>query len=66
MTKLEKIERDVADLPADDLALFREWFAAFEVERFDRRIEADAEAGRLDTLADVALADFHAGRARPL
>jgi len=33
---------------------------------FDERIERDAEAGRLDALAEQALADFRAGRAREL
>lgn len=64
MTKLQKIEQDVANLSADDLARFRDWFDAFEAERFDRRIETDIAAGKLDELADAALAHFRAGRAR--
>jgi hypothetical protein len=63
---VEDIEKAVADLPPDQLARFRAWFEAFEAERFDRRIEADARAGRLDQLAEQALAEFRAGRAREL
>ena len=66
MTTLDDIERAVADLPADQLAQFRAWFEEFEAIRFDQRIEHDAKAGRLDQLAQQALADFHAGRAREL
>ena len=66
MSTLEDIERAVIELSADQLAEFRAWFAAFDASRFDEKIERDAKAGRLDKLAEQALADFHAGRAREL
>jgi hypothetical protein len=66
MTTLEDIEKAVTELPADQLAKFRAWFEEFEAARFDQRIERDAKAGRLDQLAEQALADFRAGRAREL
>src|SRR5258705_9397578 len=66
MTTLEDIEKAVAELPADQLARFRAWFEEFEPARFDQKIERDAKAGRLDQLAEQALADFRAGRAREL
>ena len=66
MTTLEDIEKALSELPPDQLAEFRAWFEAFDAARFDERIERDAKAGRLDRLAEQALADFRAGRARPL
>ena len=63
MSSVEEIEKAVAELPADELARFRAWFEEFEAARFDERIERDAKAGKLDQLAEQALADFHAGRA---
>jgi hypothetical protein len=66
MTTLEDIEKAVTELPADQLAKFRAWFEEFEAARFDQKIERDAKAGRLDQLAEQALADFRAGRAREL
>jgi hypothetical protein len=63
---VEDIEKAVAKLPPDKLAEFRAWFEAFEADRFDRRIEQDAKAGKLDRLAEQALAEFRAGRAREL
>ncbi len=66
MTKLEDIERAVAGLTPDELARFRQWFEAFDAARFDEKIERDAGGGRLDRLADQALADFRRGRAREL
>ena len=66
MTTLEDIEKTVAELPPDQLMRFRAWFDEFESARFDQRIERDAKAGRLNQLAEQALADFRAGRAREL
>jgi len=50
----------------DQLARFRAWFDEFEAARFDQKIERDASAGKLDRLAERALSDFRAGRAREL
>jgi hypothetical protein len=49
-----------------DLKAFSEWFAEFEAERWDRQIEEDSASGKLDKLAEEALADHRAGRTRPL
>ena len=66
MTTLEDIEKAVLELPAEQLSKFRAWFEQFEAARFDQSIERDVKAGRLDELAEQALADFRAGRAREL
>lgn len=66
MTTLEEIEKAVSDLPIDQLAKFRAWFEEYEAARFDQKIERDATSGRLDRLAEQALADFRTGRAREL
>jgi len=63
MSKLEKIEESVATLSDAELKRFAAWFADYQWERWDRQLEQDAEAGKLDKLADQALADFDAGRA---
>ncbi|MEA2988792.1 MAG: hypothetical protein QOG83_1503 [Alphaproteobacteria bacterium] len=60
MTTVDDIEKAVARLAPDELAKFRVWFEAFEAERFDRKIERDAKPGKLDRLADEALAEFRA------
>jgi hypothetical protein len=66
MTKLEKIEKDVQDLDAVELARFREWFAEFDAANWDAQIEADALAGKLDVLGEKALAAHRAKRTRLL
>ena len=63
---IEDIEKAVARLAPDELAKFRAWFEEFDAARFDAKIERDAKAGKLDRLADEALAEFRAGRAREL
>ena len=49
-----------------ELANFREWFAEFDAAEWDRQIEEDVGSGKLDRLADAALADHNAGRSRTL
>lgn len=66
MTKVEQIEQDVRQLSERDLASFRAWFSEFDAASWDRQFEEDATAGRLDALADAALADHTAGRSRTL
>ena len=66
MKTIEDIEKALAELPADQLAEFRVWFETFDAARFDERIEQDAKGGRLDRLAEQAIVDFRAGRAREL
>ena len=66
MSDVEQIERQIEGL--DDLAFakLRQWFIEYDHARWDRQIEADAAAGRLDFLADEALAEHRAGKTRPL
>ena len=62
MGSVNEIEEAVLRLSAADLAAFRAWFAEFDAEAWDRRIEDDVASGRLDVLADEALEDLRAGR----
>ena len=66
MTKLEKIEQDIASLTPGEVAKLARWFAEFQADLWDKQIEADAKVGRLDRLADQALASHNAGKTRPL
>ena len=66
MTKVEKLEQEIQALSAKELSTFRAWFAAFDAAAWDEQIEQDLKAGRLDGLADTALADHRAGRSRKL
>jgi hypothetical protein len=66
MTTIEEIEKAVEKLTVDELAKFRAWLEAFDAARFDEKIERDAKSGKLDRLAEEAIADFRAGLAREL
>jgi hypothetical protein len=63
---IEDIEKEVSKLRRDELARFRAWFDAFDSGRFDTQIEEDANAGKLDKLAEQAISDFGNGRAREI
>jgi hypothetical protein len=66
MTTVEDIEKAIAELPPAELDRFRAWFESFDAKRFDEKIERDARAGKLDGLAENALAEYRSGHAREL
>jgi hypothetical protein len=66
MTKLEKIEMEIASLGPADLRKLAEWFAEYRADLWDKQIEEDAKAGKLDKLFAEAEADIAAGKVRPL
>jgi hypothetical protein len=63
MTKVEKLENEVQQLNPDELAAFRDWFRRYDSDEWDKEIERDVSAGRLDKLAEEAIAAHKPGRA---
>jgi hypothetical protein len=61
MTHVKNIEKAVERLAPGDLARFRAWFNDFDAARFDEKIERDAHGGKLDKLAEQALAAHRSG-----
>ncbi len=66
MTKLEKIEQDIATLDKADLKKLYDWLEEYKADLWDQQIEADAKAGKLDKLIADAKAQAAAGKVRPL
>ncbi len=66
MSKIERIEDEIRALAPEDISRLRRWFREFDAQAWDREIEADAAAGRLDTLADQALAAHRSGKTSAL
>jgi len=66
MSKVESLEREVAKLTPQELAAFREWFSKYDADAWDRQIEEDVKAGRLDRLADQALAAHDRGETKAI
>ncbi len=63
---VDELTKAVAELPPDKLAKFRAWFEVFSADLWDREIEEDIKAGKLDKLADEALAEHAKGLTRNL
>jgi len=62
MTKIQRLEKEIEGLTSSELAVFRKWFQEYDAAVWDEQIEQDAIAGKLDRLAEKALADHKAGR----
>ena len=66
MTNVQELERKVEQLSPEERAAFRQWFAQFDAVTWDRQIEADVEAGKLDALAHEALRAHKSGKSTQL
>ena len=66
MTKVERIERDVEQLSPEELVAFRKWFHGYDAALWDQQLRRDASSGKLDPLANEALAEHNAQRTREL
>ncbi|MEL6350287.1 MAG: hypothetical protein AAFR58_00830 [Cyanobacteria bacterium J06627_28] len=66
MNELKKIESAVKQLSKAELAVFRDWFAEFDAQQWDRQLEEDIVAGKLDQLAQKALQHLDQGRCTDL
>jgi hypothetical protein len=62
MSRVKNIENQIKELSQDELTALREWFADFDADAWDRQMEADINAGRLDSLAERALLDHEASQ----
>jgi hypothetical protein len=66
MSTVHEIEQAIRNLKPQDLAVLRQWFAAFDAELWDRELDQDVAAGRLDWLAEEAHRDLAEGRCTDL
>jgi hypothetical protein len=63
---VEKIEELIAQLDNASFSKLRDWFIEFDQSRWDRQIETDSNAGKLDFLINAALVEHRAGKTRDL
>ena len=66
MSKVEAIEQQIEKFPPAELAAFRSWYAAFDAETWDRQLEADVKAGKLNAMADRAICAHSSGQSTKL
>jgi len=62
MTRVQELEQEVRKLAPSELSVFRKWFQDYDSDQWDSQIEEDARTGKLDRLAQKALADHKAGK----
>lgn len=63
---VKEIEDAITKLSPPDLAELAAWFADYHNQEWDRQIEEDLEAGRLDAFLGEVEAQYDAGQAEPL
>ena len=66
MTTVKEIEKAIAELPPKKLSILRSWFEKFDAAVWDKQIERDVKAGKLDALANKALSDYKKGKCKEL
>jgi hypothetical protein len=62
---VEQIEREIGGLSRDQFFELITWIRSRYEDEWDRQIEDDVKAGRLENLAREAIAEYHAGRTTP-
>ncbi|MDD5260922.1 MAG: hypothetical protein PHD76_03645 [Methylacidiphilales bacterium] len=59
---VQEVEHAVTHFTNDELKTFRKWFTDFDMEQWDKEIEADSNSGRLDSFISKALEEHRAGQ----
>jgi hypothetical protein len=63
---VKEIETAIAQLSIKDVAKLADWFAEYQAQLWDKQIEEDLDAGRLDELLEHVESEYAAGLSRPL
>jgi hypothetical protein len=66
MTQIELLEQRIAELDDISFSKLRDWMMEFDQARWDKKLEADSNAGKLDFLINAALAEHEAGLTKDL
>lgn len=66
MLTLEQIEAAILELPPNEFQQLLEWFFDLDYQRWDEQLEKDIADGKLEDLAQEAIADFKAGNYRAI
>lgn len=65
MSAVDDIKRAIEQLPKPEFWRLSEWVIRKHEEEWDRQIEEDIRAGKLDKLAEEAVEEYQAGKTRP-
>ncbi len=63
---VQELQTTVSQLSVQELARFKEWLEEYEAKMWDEQFENDVKSGKLDHLAEQAIADVRAGNCKEL
>jgi hypothetical protein len=66
MMQVEQLQMEIEALPRKEFMRLRRWFAEKDWEQWDKQLETDVAAGKLDFLLEEALAAKAQGQLRDL
>lgn len=66
MIQVETIEQYIEELDDNSFSKLRDWFIELEQKRWDKKIEKDSNAGKLDFLINAALTEYQTGITKSL
>jgi hypothetical protein len=66
MSSVVEIEEALQKLPVQEARKIADWLQNYLNDKWDKQIDENISAGKLDYLADKALQDYHSGQVKPL
>jgi hypothetical protein len=66
MSNLEQIEAAILSLPSSEFERLKLWLFDLDYDRWDEQLEQDITDGKLDALAQEAIAEFESGHCREI
>ncbi|PSR16189.1 hypothetical protein C8255_19125 [filamentous cyanobacterium CCP3] len=66
MSNLEQIEAAILSLPSNEFERLKLWLLDLDYDRWDEQLEQDVADGKLDALAQEAIAEFESGHCREI
>lgn len=66
MRSVEEIKAEIAKLAPSDVRQVAKWLAEYQARLWDKQIEEDAAAGKLDRFIEEALAEYKQGKTQRL
>ncbi len=66
MSKVDEIMNAIEALPQKDFTQLRQWFTERDWQKWDKQIETDSEAGKLDFLINEAIDEKDSGSLKEL
>ena len=66
MSRIDRLKVEIESLPGEEIAELFRWLSEKDWEKWDKEIEADSQAGKLDFLAREARDEKAKGRLKDL